>query len=131
MGPYRSLSGSPGILDGSTLDPTWNQLGSYLAPNWIHDGYSSAHLGTYRFFHGLSLGPEKAFGTNLDLIVSSPTSSFSDGSKLDPSWDHPDFCAVKFWVLEALKGFSWNLFGLLWFKRGPIKGHAGDSSVPG
>ena len=115
-----ALAGPSRILDGSTLDPIWNQLGSYLAPNWIHDGYPSAHLGTYRFFHGLSLGPEKAFGTNLDLIVSSPTSSFSDGSKLDPSWDHPDFCAVKSWALEALKGFSWNLLGLLWFKRGPI-----------
>ena len=91
MGPYRNLAGPSGILDGSTLDPTRNQLGSYLDPSWIHDGDSLAHLGTYRFFHGLSLGPAKAFGTNLDPIVSLPISSFSDGSKLDPSWDHPEF----------------------------------------
>ena len=54
-----TLAGPSGILDGSTLDPTWNQLGSYLDPSWIHDGDSLAHLGTYRFFHGLSFGSRK------------------------------------------------------------------------
>ena len=58
------LAGPSGILDGSTLDPTWNQLGSYLDPSWVHDGDSLTQLGTNWFFHGLNLGLKKAYWLN-------------------------------------------------------------------
>ena len=70
---FGTLADPSGILAGSTLEPTWNQLGSFYDPSWILDGAPSAHRGTTWFLHGFNLDPEKAFGSTLVRI-----GSFSD-----------------------------------------------------
>ena len=117
------------IPQGSLMGQPWTQLGTSLVPFRIHLGSLMEPLRPISepswFLRGFILDPEKArgptwtqFGTILvlqlkDLILGpfwNPIGSlshplrFSDGSKLDPSWNHRGFRAVKFWILEGLIG---------------------------
>ena len=73
-----TLAGPSGILDGSTLDPTWNQLGSYLDPSWpILEPTGS--------FMDLAWVPQKPLAPTWTLLFLYPLRVLVMG----PNWTHP------------------------------------------